>query len=236
MGYSPNISQPFAFNFAVMMMKRFLLAGCLVFALNGNGQLRHMCDTIRCDLKKENTLALGLDSKNSFIRDLQLTMYGAQVGYLFNKRTNIHIGLYTTFNRKKTVYDNPSAGYDRTDSNTVFNKFGMTYLNLEGEYYFYNSGKWRFSIPAGIGLGMGWDKYYKNNQYTHKTTALVIPVEAGFNATYKLSWWVWIGAGLGTRVSLASQKYNGPFFTYGLQFQTEEIYKRTRKWFESAKR
>jgi hypothetical protein len=214
-----------------MCRKYFFILGFLSIN-SAQGQLRHMCDTIRHDVKKERTLALGLDSKNSFIRDLNLTMYGMQVGYLYNRRTNVHLGLYTTFNRKKTVFDNPTAGQDRIDANTVMNKFGMTYMNLEGEYYFYNTCKWRFSIPTGLGIGIGWDKYYKNNTFTHRTTSLVIPIELGFNATYKASWWVWIGAGLGTRLSLASQKYNGPFFTYGLQFQTEEILRRAKKVFK----
>jgi len=191
-----------------------------------------MYDSIRYDLKQNKTLVIGIDGKNSFIRDLKLQMYGAQLGYLYNKRTNIHLGFYTTFNKKKTIFDNPTAAQGSTDANTVLNKFGMAYVNLEGEYYFFNNHKWRFSIPAGVGIGMGWDKYYNNSQFTRKTNSLVIPVELGFNASYKLNWWLWLGAGLGTRVSFASGKYNGPFFTYGLQFQFEAIYERSKTLFK----
>ncbi len=213
------------------MFRKVILIGLIACSVSLKGQLKHFPDTIRCDLRKSKSLAFGLDGKNSFIRDLKLSMYGAQVGYLYNKRTNIHLGFYTTYNKKRRMYDNPTAGMDRTDSNTVYNKFGMAYFNIEAEYYFYNSCKWRFSIPAGVGLGMGWDKYYKKDEFTHKTNTLVIPLELGFNASYKIAWWVWLGAGLGTRVSLAGGKYNGPFFTYGLQFQTEEIYNKCKKIF-----
>lgn len=212
------------------MKKCFLPVFCFI-ALHAQAQFRHMFDTIRHDLKKDRALVFGLDGKNSFIRDLKLNFYGAQAGYLYNKRTNVHLGLYTTFNKQRMVYDNPTSREGSTDSNTIYNKFGMTYVNAGAEYYFYNTGKWRFSLPASVGIGLGWDKFYDNHGFTHKKNSFVMPLELGFNASYKLTWWVWLGAGLGTRLSLASQKFNGSFFTYGLQFQTEEIFNRSKKHF-----
>jgi hypothetical protein len=217
------------------MIRNSLFALSCLLAADTMAQFRHMPDTIRYDLKKEPSLVFGLDGKTSFIRDMKLNFYGAQVGYLYNKRTNLHVGFYTTYNKKKNIYDNPTSINKETDSNTIFNKFGMSYLNFGAEYYFYNTGKWRLSLPASAGLGIGWDKFYRADKYMHTNHSFVMPVELGFNASYKLTWWVWLGAGIGTRLSLASQRFNGSYFTYGLQFRTEEIYNWSMKRFSRKK-
>ena len=195
-----------------------------------------MFDTIRYDLKqKPGAFFLSLDGKQSVIRDLNLKMFGLQAGYLYNKRTNIYLGYYSTLDNANRIYENPTALSPGTDSNTIFTVYGLAYFNLGCEYYFYNSHKWRLSFPAGIGIGVGWDKLFTNTKFLEQKNSTVIPLEIGFNASYKLKWWLWLGAGIGTRLSLASGQYNGPFFTYGIQWKTGEIYRRTKKWVKSLR-
>jgi hypothetical protein len=210
----------------------FLIA--VLACMNSEAQVKHMFDTIRYDLKQRpKAFFLSLDGKTSIIRDLQLKMFGLQAGYLYNKRTNLYIGYYATLDNESRIYRNPTAGPDRTDSNTIYTVYGLAYFNLGCEYYFYNSRKWRLSFPVGLGIGVGWDKFSTQKKFLEQQNSLVLPIEAGFNASYKLKWWIWLGAGIGTRLSLASGQYNGPFFTYGIQLKTGEIYRRTKKWVKS---
>jgi hypothetical protein len=160
-------------------------------------------------------------------------MFGLQAGYLYNKRTNLYIGYYSTLDNKNRILSNPTAAPGKTDSNTIFTTYGVGYFNFGCEYYFHNSRKWRLSIPAGLGIGAGWDRLSTSRKLLEEHTSLVMPLELGFNASYKLKWWVWLGAGIGARFSLASTQYNGPFYTYGIQLKTGEMYRRTKKWIRS---
>jgi hypothetical protein len=202
---------------------------------HSEAQIRHMFDTIWHDYKaKPKAFFLSLDGKNSIIRDLDLKMFGLQGGYLHNKRTNFYIGLYSTLDNQKRIYRNPTSPGTTTDSNTIYTVYGVAYWNFGCEYYFYDKKKWRLSLIGADGFGVGWDRLSNSKGVTiEEKNSLILPVEIAFSASYKLQWWVWLGAGIGTRVSLASSQYNGPFFTYGIQLKTGEIYRRTKKWVRS---
>ncbi len=217
-------------------VKKYALLAIWLLTIRSEAQIKHMFDTIRYDLKQRpRSFFLSLDGKTSIIRDLQLKMFGLQAGYLYNRRTNMYIGYYSTLDNAHRIYRNPTAPPGTEDSNTIYTVYGLAYFNLGCEYYFYNSRKWRLSFPAGIGIGAGWDKFSTSTKFLEQKTSFVLPLELGFNASYKLKWWLWIGAGIGTRLSLASGQYNGPFYTYGLQLKTGEIYRRTKKWVKSWK-
>ncbi len=206
----------------------------MITFLNSEAQVRHMMDTIRHDIRQRpKVFFISLDGKHSIIRDLSLKMFGLQTGYLFNKRTNLYIGYYTTLDNNKRVYENPTAGPRSEDSNTIYTTYGLAYFNIGCEYYFYNSKRWRLSFVAATGTGMGWDKFTRKDKVIEQKNSLVMPVEFGFNASYKLRWWVWLGAGIGTRLSTILSNYNGPFFTYGIQLKTGEMFRRTKKWVRS---
>ena len=56
-----------------------------------------------------------------------------------------------------------------------------------------------------------------------------MPAEIGFFANYKLTWWAWLGAGMGTRVSLVSKGFTGSYYTFGISLRYGEIYKRGKE-------
>lgn len=198
-----------------------------------SGQIRHMFDSIKYDLKHSGSFFVSLDGKNSIIRDRPVKMFGFQAGLLFNKRTNLYAGYYASYKNTRTIY-NPTAAKGEVDSNTVDMRYRLEYLNIGCEYYFKDTRKWRFSIPFSIGLGAGRDIRYKKlgNDVLSDKRHKVVPLELGFNARYKLFWWMWISGGLGTRLSLASTEYNGSYYTFGLSLRTGEIYNRFRAWYE----
>lgn len=217
----------FKINFAAMS-KKLLIAALLTVSVSASAQLRHMFDTIRYDLGQQKSFFVCLDGKNSVIRDMPVNMFGLQAGYTFNKRSNFFIGFYNSYNDEK-IESNPKAGSGKTDSSTVWLRYRLTYLNVGCEYYFHNSRKWRFSIPFSIGLGAGKEVRRKLSGEISRHKYGLVPIEVGFYAHYKLTWWVWPGAGIGTRVSLLNSGFNGPYYTYGFSFRLGEIYARSRK-------
>lgn len=178
---------------------------------------------------------MSLDGKNSNIRDLKIKLFGLQAGYLYNKRTNVYIGFYSSYNKSNIIVENPTSITPKVDSNTVYENHQITYFNIGCEYYFYNSNKWRFSIPVALGLGVGNSKRFQTS--STKTTILsdkssgIMPLDFGLTANYKITWWLWAGAGLGTRITFGASRYSAPYYSIGLSIRTGEIYNRAKKWY-----
>ena len=212
----------------VPMSRSFFLFICFFTHTICNAQLKNMYSNIRSDLKGEKSAFVSLDGKNSIVRDVPIKLFGLQAGYLYNKRTNIFLGFYKSYN-DEGIIKNPTADFGKTDSNTIWQAYKLTYLNLGCEYYFHNSKRWRFSIPFAVGIGGGSIKQRNSVQEISKKSLFVMPAEIGFWANYKLTWWLWLGAGMGTRVSLVSKGFTGSYYTFGLSLRYGEIYNRTKK-------
>lgn len=212
----------------VPMSRSFFLFICFFTHTICNAQLKNMYSNIRSDLKGEKSAFVSLDGKNSIVRDVPIKLFGLQAGYLYNKRTNIFLGFYSSYN-DEAIISNPTADLGKTDSNTIWQAYKLTYLNIGCEYYFHNSKRWRFSIPFGLGIGGGIDKQRKSYKPLYEKSKFVMPAEVGFFANYKLTWWLWLGAGMGTRISLVSSGFTGSYYTFGLSIRYGEIYDRTKK-------
>ncbi len=210
----------------------------LLFCMNAaSAQTRHFLDTIRYDLKQTKRFYLSLDGKNNIVGDLNIKMFGLQGGYIYNRRTSLYMGLYLTSKEATVIAENYNLNAGKTDSNTIYNSYGMTYLNFGCEYIFCNNKKWQLSIPAAIGIGSGTFKRFSEIKYYEAKYPTIIPFETGLKASYKLTWWLWLGAGLGTRISLNSTHYyNGPFYTFGLQVKTGAMIKKAKKAIETHKK
>lgn len=186
-----------------------------------------MFSNIAYDYKQGKTFFLGLDGKNSVVGNVPIKLFGIQYGHLYNKRSTFHIGFYASHNDEKII----SGNSIEPDSTTIYQKHQLLYMNLGCEYYYYDSRKWRFSIPFSFGIGEG--KSYRrriDNIHYDKQSRSIIPLELGFKASYKLTWYLWINGGLGARVSLRNGQYNGSFYSFGLALKTDEIIRRVKAW------
>lgn len=212
-----------------------------MFSFISKAQVKHFLDTIKYDLQQDKAMFLSLDGKNTLINDLNIKLFGLQVGYLYNRRTNLYIGYYGSYKNERKIIDNPSAINGHTDSNTVFETHGISYFNFGCEYYFHNSKKWRFSVPVGIGIGSGKTRRYVErmdgtNKYPVSIDSkrkAILPLDFGITANYKITWWCWVGLGVGSRITFAQTKYSGTYYSFGLSLRTGEIYRRFRTWYRS---
>jgi len=223
------------FSHTSKILKKIGLLISLFLCLTANAQVKHMFDSMRYDFKQRKKFFVSLDGKNNLVSDMNLKMFGLQGGYQYNKRTSVYLGIYWTYNNPSKIIANaPAVG--QSDSNTIYSSYGITYINFGTEYIFFNTKKWRLSIPAALGIGRGYNIITQNNKVIKKERSGILPLELGLNVSYKLKWWLWIGAGIGTRFSLNStNEYNGSFYTFGLQLKTGEIYKRVKKLVKKEK-
>jgi hypothetical protein len=210
-------------------LKKAILFSAFLVSISISAQVRHAIDTIKYDLTKKGKFYISLDGKNSLVGDLKVKMFGLQGGYLYNNRTSLYVGFYNSYANAVSIVENRTAPQGKTDSNTVYATYGMGYFNFGIEYMFHDSHKWRLSVPLAMGIGAGVYKKYTSNPYNriNERHPGIVPIELSINASYKLKWWLWVGGGLGTRISLThSHEFNGPFYTFGLQIKTGRIIKR----------
>lgn len=199
-------------------------------------QLTRFWDSLRYDLHQEKSWYICLDGKNSIVKDQNIKLIGLQSGYTFNNRTNLFLGYYFNNFNGGVVIDNPTANINQVDSNTVYARYRLSYLSFGTESYIVNSRKWRMSIPLAIGIGKGHGEKYKigSNKEVNvfeRPEKNIYPLEIGFYINYKIKWWIWAGAGIGTRFALNGGEYSGSYYTYGLSLRFGEIYNRARAWY-----
>ncbi|MCC6818708.1 MAG: hypothetical protein IT245_07450 [Bacteroidia bacterium] len=221
------------------MKKIFLLLSILISA-NANAQFRKYWDSVKYDLNQDRSWFICLDGKNSIVRDLKLKMFGLQSGYTYNNRTNIFLGYYGSYNNESIILENPTAPFGKIDSNTVYARYKLSYLNIGTESYFVNSKRWRMAIPITFGIGSGTDEKFKRNatfeNVFEKSKHTIMPLEIGFYINYKIKWWVWAGAGLGSRFALNASAYSGSYYTYGISLRFGEMYSRARDWYKKQQK
>lgn len=213
-------------------MKSFLFSLAFFLMFNVQAQLKHCLDTIRYDLKQNKSWFLSLDGKNSVIRDLRIKLFGLQFGYLYNKRTNLYIGYYGSYNNETQKVENNTSISASPDTNAVYVKYNIGYFNFGCEYYFHNSRKWRFSIPVALGIGMGSEQKFTKYKNISQRSSTIMPLDFGLTASYKIKWWLWAGAGLGYRQTIGASKYGGAYYTFGLSLKFGEMYNRVNKWYK----
>lgn len=216
-------------------MKKVGIIAVLFICIHSNAQVRHFWDTIRYDLKQPRKFFLGMDGKNSIISDFTIKMFGFQGGTIYNSRTKFYSGLYFTPRKRSTIIENSTALPGRTDSNTVYVSYGLTYMNFGTAYIFYNTKYWEISAYLALGLGAGTYKKHTDTRYYSASHPVIVPLETGFNASFKLTWWLWLSAGLGTRMAIIGKHdYNGALYTYGVSVKLDAIYKKFRPAAEKA--
>jgi hypothetical protein len=210
-------------------LKKSCLFILLFLSIALNAQVRHLFDTIRYDLTQKKKFFIGFDGKNNVVSDIRIKMFGLKGGFIYNSRTSFYIGFYNTYGNDSQVSSNPTAIAPKTDTNTVFSKYGMGYINYGCEYIFHNSRRWQLSVPVAIGIGAGRHTKVSRGRVTDISRPGILPFETGLNASYKLAWWLWIDGGLGTRISFSSNhEFNGPFYNFGFSIKTEAIIKKAR--------
>ncbi len=208
-------------------MKKATFFILFFLCLGLNAQVRHLFDTIKYDLTQKKRFFISLDGKNNIVSDIKIKTFGIQGGYIYNNRTSFYVGFYNTHGQNSRIFDNPTALPGKTDSNTVYSSFGMGFINFGCEYIFHNSKRWKLSVPVALGIGAGRHTKVSQGSILEIKRPGIVPLEIGIKANFKLTWWLWIGGGLGTRVSLNSNhQFNGPYYSFSLQFQTEAMIKK----------
>ncbi len=181
-------------------------------------------------LKQKPHLFLKLDSRNSFIYNSRVKIFGIKGGVSYGKRLSFGIGYNQlqppshNFNRQ-VYYTNQDNVRD-----SVTSTLSMFYVSAHVEYIFYQSKHWELSMPLQIGLGQTYYKYELYGKRRTKDANLNFIYEPAVSIEYKFVKWVGVGADAGFRFMVTgdrklNQKFNSPTYSFKLLIYYSEIYK-----------
>ncbi len=194
-------------------MKRWLVWVCFIITAQAlKSQQWAIMDSIRMSLLNKPTLSAGLDSRRSYLRGKPIDIFGLRVGADY-KKTAGFIGLYTT------------AFQDETD-----NMYEYFYLSGIGEYRWFQNYRWFLAQTIQLGVGTANLTFKQADGSNEYRDLMLIPLETGINATYRVWRYFGLSAGLGARFSLTPNSYfSASYYTFGLCIYTDEISKTADK-------
>lgn len=176
-------------------------------------------------MQKKPDFFLRFDSKNSFIANAGVKIWGLNAGMNHGDTFKYGVGLYGLSTPVKRDYFETVNGIE----DTVHSSLDFTYFSLFGEYIFYQTRHWQASIPLQIGLGRsGFSGTLNDNTYNyHKKTVLLY--EATLTGHYRFLRYFAIGAGIGYRIMLMDNKQldldlSSPIYILKLKFFVGDVY------------
>ena len=167
-----------------------------------------MADSIRLSWENDPTISVGLDSRHSYLRGKSINIFGLRAGADF-KKTAVFIGLYST------------AFQSVSNDN-----YEYVYLSGIGEYRWFKNYRWFITQTAQMGVGTASLTFQKPDGTKEFQDLMIIPVETGVNATYRVWKYIGLSAGVGARFSLTPGSYfSSSYYTFGVAWYTDEISK-----------
>ncbi len=205
----------------------FLLFILLFFKANAD-----IKDSIKYYIKNSKPeLFGGMSSRNTFISSNTTSVTGVSAGYDYGGKIRLVAGVYwlaKPFVVRKTINKHTPMAYAVDESSRFW------YLGLTGDYVFYKQGRWTLDVPVRIGFGSAKIKEFDitTEKLLNQKTAFIVPIETGIGALYKITWWVGVSGGLGSRIVIGknnSPKFSGTYYNLGISIFFGEIYNRIAK-------
>jgi hypothetical protein len=171
-----------------------------------------------------------LDGRNSFIENSRAKIFGIKGGLSFGKRLQFGIG-YNQLYPPASDFDTKIYLYDSFGGlNPVITHLRMYYLSAYAEYVFYQTPHWELSMPLQFGIGKSYYKYNWLGKRRKTEESFNFIYEPAISIEYKFVKWVGIGADIGFRFMITSDKhlnknFTSPTYAFKFLIYYSEIYK-----------
>lgn len=205
-------------------MRLILLFFLLAFYTGASAQL---LDSIGQFLKEERKFLAKLDMRGSFIRNEQVQIYGAKIGFEHAERFQYGIGYSMLFTPIEGIRFVTGVGELRT-------RLRMGYVNPYVDYAFFQRGPWEIRIMAQLGFGRGTLSYATDTdrKIVLKRSGLIL-YEPAMTVQYRFWKYLGLGAGWGFRLAIQTnnglgENLNAPIYTFGLKVFFGDIWRDLR--------
>ncbi|HRG52015.1 MAG TPA: hypothetical protein PLL00_04200 [Bacteroidia bacterium] len=190
-------------------------------------------DTIQWCIKQKPHIFGKLDTRNSFIYNSRIKIFGMKAGVSYGKRLFIGLGYNQIYPNTKAAKSFDKQIYIPTEMNTmdsVTAKLQLFYFSAQIEYIYYRTKHWQLSMPLQIGIGQTSYKYewLGKRRYNEKYACLIY--EPAVSVEYRFVKWIGVGADVGFRFMLTeskalNNKFNSPTYAFKLLIYYSEIFK-----------
>jgi hypothetical protein len=201
------------------------------FALIGiQSKAQPTLDTIKFCLQQKPHLFAKLDSRNSFINNSLVNVFGVKAGIRYYKRLSFSLGYYQLYNPPKSFSEDVQYINSHGSEYIIRKGLKMYYFSGNIEYSFYQTKHWELSMPLQIGIGKTYFQYTAEGK-KYKTNDLVNFIyEPTIAIDYKIIKWVGVNAAFGYRFMVAqngrfNKQFNSPIVTFGISIYYSEIVK-----------
>jgi hypothetical protein len=201
-------------------------------------------DTLKAQLKRDSLKiyhfqkirpTLGIDNRNSFIKNNPVNLNGIQIGVVYKENNTFGIGFYSiTANSKikgaAKVIDNKS---------TIVQTLKMGYVTFYYQPALIDKKHFELDLPVEIGLGRF--TLNRTDSATGKVlkpiTSGIIPIGVGLMGIYKP--WKIIGLSylMGYRIATAKDiSFSGAYYSFGVWFDVRQMIRNTRFYLVKKKK
>ena len=187
-------------------------------------------DTIINCLKQRPHIFITADSRNSFIDNSIVSIFGAKAGITYSKKLSFGIGYNQLYNPPTSFKQDIEYINELGKPYFISEGLKLYYISATVEYTFYETKHWEISMPLQIGVGQTYYQSMINGIKNKSDRNTSFVYEPTISVDYKIVKWVGISADYGYRFMLTgSRKLNrqlsSPIVTIGISIYYTEIYK-----------
>ena len=174
---------------------------------------------------------LGLDTRNSFITETPVNIWGGNAGFAYGPRHTLTLGFYFLQPRAFDLLIQRARLQALLGNASQYAGSRIHYFSLIYQYNIINNR--RFVVGFPVEVGAGWASVSKRDLQTDLQTLLrqdwFVPGQVGLYTEWKATRWLGLSTQVGYRLTLARtdirQNYNGLYYTYGTN-----IYPASWRW------
>ncbi len=188
----------------------------LFFLLHGFTGSAQLLDSIGLFLEEERVFLAKLDMRGSFIRNEQVQIFGAKVGFEHAGRFQYGLGYSMLLKPARRMQVVEDVGLVET-------RLGMGYVNPYVDYAFFQRGPWEIRLPVQIGFGRGTLSYRDENgrRRVLKRSPLIL-YEPAMTVQYRFLKYFALTGGWGFRLAIHTrpglgENLSAPIYTFGLR-------------------
>ncbi|MBN8694987.1 MAG: hypothetical protein J0L87_00540 [Bacteroidetes bacterium] len=187
-------------------------------------------DTIRSEFRKKPHPFVTLNSRNSFVNNEIVNVFGIKAGLKYGNKLRLGIGYNQLYNPPKNLNENFEYINELGKPYIISKGLKFYYFSATVEYVFYQTKHWEIGMPLQLGVGESYYQFELNGVKTKTNRNVNLIYEPAISVEYKIFKWVGVGADFGYRFMFANtkklnQQLNSPIVTFDLMIYYREIFK-----------
>jgi hypothetical protein len=204
-------------------------------------------DSVKQYLHRRPGLSGDLGSVQTFFYGFKAPISYADIGLSYAGRVRFGIGCArlkvpkfdgNLADDQRPFYRNKYFTNESGITDTVNEKLHFEYLTVFGEYVFFHSKHWEFSVPLRLGFGDSWYRYNYAGQDVNSQRHFAFVYRPSVSFDYRICRWIGFNTEVGYIFTLSSQRglgrsFSSPVVNLGFFIYYSEMYKPLiKKWKE----